>query len=1039
MVTTLRSAGMLLLGMVIFVNSAAFGQQCSPGPDSAAAFLPVYVVREVTYAATVENATAFINTTLNIDVLRSQEVTVPVFSRDIAVARTKLPKGVLLIQKEANYFLYFPGKGSYSVDIAITRRIVRENDRNMLHLDAMPAAVSTLELTLQGSDLDIRISPEVSATTEQKGKTSKFTAYLGTTRSVDVNWYAQSTARAGEKTVFFTENNTLILIRPEVVRTQSNIRFSLAQGRRSKFVLQVPAKMNVLGVKGAAVKNWKLQEGKDVDVLEIEMTKDIADTCDVIVDAEEVREDKEDVYNSELIATRDAERETGCVAFAVQGDIKIQPVQTKGLTQVDVKDAPEQLRQGAGGAPSLSLAYRFLRQPGALSVKIEKIKPEIQARSNIFVHLSEETLKSAVDVEYTIEKAGIFNFMLRVPADMELADISGENIENWKLSEANPEGKTLDVQLRSKAIGIYHLRLDLEKPFDGQAPDISVPVITVLGTEKITGYIGVSCESSIRLKTREKRNLTEVALQELKAMPSAWPAQPVLAYKFLSQPYSLQLGAEKVDPRVMADVFTFMSVGEGLMLLNSSLTFNILFAGVDEFSFSLPADVTGVDITGEGIKAKDEKTEEKNINGKIVKRNVYTITLHSKARGAYTLYCAYEKVLNNFSEVAALPALEVLKVERQTGSIAIGPRSSVEIELKRVEGANQVDVKELPAEKLSGIDVPVVQALKYSRYPYAVDIDVKKHEDVSVLVAVVESATITSVLGSDGQLIVSAAYQIKNRSKQYLDLLLPKNSAIWSTFVDGKAVKPAQTEAGKILLPLPKYEEKDRSFPVEIIYETKQSALGFLGGVGFAAPQFDIPLTNVTWNVYLPFGYRYTARPGNMEKGRLAFARMSGEESKLDKEQVMPSAVGGRYRQVQQMVADLEDNQSMPQVAGAMAPQESDRRDEPRKSMAKSKDERFLSNFYDQVSRYQKSMKAEPEKEISQGRQRGVLPIHITIPTGGQLFTFSKLFSREPLQISFAYSKARGKIFFVVLILIAGVAYMQRKTIFRWLFNQPRA
>ncbi|MCK4829992.1 hypothetical protein KA005_80475, partial [bacterium] len=92
---------------------------------------------------------------------------------------------------------------------------------------------------------------------------------------------------------------------------------------------------------------------------------------------------------------------------------------------------------------------------------------------------------------------------------------------------------------------------------------------------------------------------------------------------------------------------------------------------------------------------------------------------------------------------------------------------------------------------------------------------------------------------------------------------------------------------------------------------------------------------------------------------------------------------------------------------------------------SKKKDLNFLYNIKSQVARiarYQQQAAPVQAKQITHGRQKGVLPIHITIPTGGRLFTFTKLISRDTLKINAFYSKGLGKIiFWLVILLIAAV------------------
>ncbi|MBI4845661.1 MAG: hypothetical protein HY810_04205 [Candidatus Omnitrophica bacterium] len=886
--------------------------------------VPAYVISEADYKGAINGDIVLINADFKIDIMHEHAINIPLFSKEVAIVKKNLPKGVLLIQSQDRYELFLPGKGSYSVQMQFTALVEQKSDRKILKIGINPASVSKLSLLFAGTDLDIQTLSSISAQIKPKGKETEFTAFLGASKSIEVSWFAKPTALAKAELLFNSENNSLINIAPGLVRTKTFLNYKIIQGRLSRFSVSLPQDVNLLTVRGENLKNWNVRKEKNKQLLDLELTKEANDSYQLVLETEEIKDKIESIYNYTVpdIVSLNTQRESGNFAVMIKDDLKIRSIyKSAGLSQLDVSDLPQQLKKEAQEENNISLAYRFLRQEKELAVTIEKIEPEINVRNNLFLEIQEETMKLIAQVDYTILKAGVFNFKLNLPVGMDVTGVSGNDIENWKAAvvkgQDNREVQELQVQLRSKAIGEYSLKVELEKPVKNILDDIVMPEINVAGANKVTGYVGVGCDSSIRLKTKQRNKLTEVGLNELIGAPQGLKTQPILAYKYLIQPYELLLAAEKVDSRVMSD------------------------------------------------------------------------------------------------------------------------------ELSDIEGISQVDVKELPQDKMTGIDIPVLHALQYVRYPYNIMLNIKKHEDVSVLVAVVESATINTVLGQDGQVIVSAVYQIKNRSKQYLDLILPKDAAIWSTFVDGKPVKPAKTEDGKVLLPLVKYEEKDKSFPVEIIYETKRSKMFAFGAIGVSAPAFDIPLTNVVWNIYLPYEFNYHGFGGNMQRGMQLAPQSYGEGSSSTvrlgtdlSESPAPSlapqeeAVSRRLESAKKSKVMVESKLRSDEIGDYEADRYKGDYNAPANMVGGekelSKDQSFFSNISSQVARYNQQVEMPKKQEVQQGRQKGVLPIHVTIPTGGRLFTFSKLISREPLKIHVFYTKKSGKMFMILMIIVIAFLISKR-------------
>jgi len=137
----------------------------------------------------------------------------------------------------------------------------------------------------------------------------------------------------------------------------------------------------------------------------------------------------------------------------------------------------------------------------------------------------------------------------------------------------------------------------------------------------------------------------------------------------------LKLTAKKVDPRITTETFIFLSVGEGLLLVNSAITYEILHAGIDEFTIIFPEDTSAVEINGRNIKSKEKTTVEKDT----VTEKIWKVKLHSKAKGKYTLYCSYEKLMEGTSGKIDLPKLQVLDVEREIGYYCLGPEQMLKL------------------------------------------------------------------------------------------------------------------------------------------------------------------------------------------------------------------------------------------------------------------------------------------------------------------------------------------------------------------------
>src|SRR5207247_323443 len=72
----------------------------------------------------------------------------------------------------------------------------------------------------------------------------------------------------------------------------------------------------------------------------------------------------------------------------------------------------------------------------------------------------------------------------------------------------------------------------------------------------------------------------------------------------------------------------------------------------------------------------------------------------------------------------------------------------------------------------------------------ALGLDVKRFPDASVLAAVAERATATTLATSEGRMLTEVALTVRNHAQPFLKVTLPAGGSLLSAEVAGQAVKP---------------------------------------------------------------------------------------------------------------------------------------------------------------------------------------------------------------------------------------------------------
>jgi hypothetical protein len=171
-------------------------------------------------------------------------------------------------------------------------------------------------------------------------------------------------------------------------------------------------------------------------------------------------------------------------------------------------------------------------------------------------------------------------------------------------------------------------------------------------------------------------------------------------------------------------------------------------------------------------------------------------------------------------------------------------------------------------------------AYRYVRPGYKLSLDVKRFDEADVLQALVDSAQFTSVVADDGQMMTEMSLSVRNNGRQFLEIALPAGASVWSAFVAGQPVRPSLRD-GKLLLPIGATGADDGTMAVELTYVGTNTFPHGHGNIGFASPQFDVPLKNARWEVYLPPDYDYQNFSGTMTREVAPAPEMSSSSFSL--------------------------------------------------------------------------------------------------------------------------------------------------------------
>ncbi|TNE86929.1 MAG: hypothetical protein EP330_20185 [Deltaproteobacteria bacterium] len=419
------------------------------------------------------------------------------------------------------------------------------------------------------------------------------------------------------------------------------------------------------------------------------------------------------------------------------------------------------------------------------------------------------------------------------------------------VEKATIAGKEAPVVLQN---GWYTLVTDQKGSFDVDIR-FAASVMSSQGQSSLSFQLAPSAGTTVELAVPSEEELdftvANARVQETterrgqKVVTATLPATGSLAVSWQREiPEEV---VETQDSRVYAEVFTLVGLGDGLLEATSTIHHTILFEGVEQLQAQIPDGMTLLDVQGTGIR--DWSVDEAGL---------LTVELNYAAEGAYPLTLKMEQVVGQGSVTATAPIAKPVGVERSKGWLGVEARGNLEISSGDVQKATPIDVRALPGAILGVTGQPVLLGYKYLAEDPTIPLAVTEHDDVDVLVTLLDQAQARTMWTRDGRRITSVRYQVRNNRKQFLRFEMPEGAELWSASVGGKAVQPAKAGDGRVLIPLIRSVSTGgalAAYQVEVVYVEDGAGPSSTGTGSFEAvlPKADVPTTYVGWTVYAPF------------------------------------------------------------------------------------------------------------------------------------------------------------------------------------------
>ena len=299
------------------------------------------------------------------------------------------------------------------------------------------------------------------------------------------------------------------------------------------------------------------------------------------------------------------------------------------------------------------------------------------------------------------------------------------------------------------------------------------------------------------------------------------------------------------EMRFLSDAKTLLSVSEAEMRVAVLADITIVQGEPTQFQVELPAgyEVTGV--TGATLDSTETQA------------GVLTLKVNAPSRRSHQFLISMERSISGAK--ADAPFLSFKGAQRETGEVLVEGAGTMEITATEGGGLKRMDVREANPYLRSLTHFPAQAAFRYHKQASETPnlaLEWVRFPDGSVLAAVAESAVVTTMVTSEGKSLTEVRLVLKNQAQPFLKVSLPAGATILTADVGGERVKPVQGPDGnRVPLLRPGFHPTD-SYTVSFVFMHSGAPFAKKGGADLSLPSMDIPISLLSWEVFLPEQYR---------------------------------------------------------------------------------------------------------------------------------------------------------------------------------------
>lgn len=761
------------------------------------------VISTAQYTAKVEKDLVRVQATYTVQVLKAGWVEIPVAFGEAAIGSVQGEPETVLLRGTGNgtYALLFSKPGEQKVTLELTARVRTAPEGRSFELQIPNVGITSFELTIPEADQSIELQPKLLQ--EVKGdtpQTTQLVARLGSTDRVTARWHPRVGTKPDMELLASATNATLISIEDGLIHADAYFQIEVLRGQLEQVQVAVPKGQRILDVTSAArLKEWTVAEEENRQIvtatflsrqsgrIPLEIHTEWALTAEPFEAAGLSEEGARGIHLVNVL------RESGQIALRAATDLVLNVTQQMGLARIDESEVDARIKRPGAAY------FKFYSPQCRLMATAKPVEPRITVEQQADVVITSQQLRLQTQLQYLIERAGLFELSLKIPAGLTVETVQCDGLKQYDVSS---DGAVLTISLRESRQGTLPVSVLLVRPRDPQASteEFPIPLLEPVGAEVETGKVRILAPETLEVVT-DPAGIVGFQPDPSPSNGSRGTNRLVSAWTFTRRPVALPARTSLRPTRLTAVVATTVDVQPGQQRVASLLTYQVEFAGLDTFRFEVPEAVSStlqIELASGNVPPIREKSPGAAVEGWVP----WTVKLQREATGAVRFRLTYDvapataadksetatiavvRALDPFVEVDGSPAQRSIKIARITGEVTVRKDRALSVATTATGG----DVEAIDVRELAELPSDGFMAYRYFQQPVELGLKASKFEVQGVLETVASRGLVEVVLDRSGIALTRARYRLQSSERQRLRIDLPKGIEPLGAELDGRSI-----------------------------------------------------------------------------------------------------------------------------------------------------------------------------------------------------------------------------------------------------------